>query len=64
VPSATREAAVDRMQAHQVLVDHLPVARWFGWRLICSRCGGRYPCPVREVALDELAGRAGEWWWR
>jgi hypothetical protein len=53
---------VDRREAHQVLVDHLPVSRWFGWRLSCSRCGGRYPCPAREAALDELAGRATRWW--
>jgi hypothetical protein len=54
--------AVDRREAHRVLVDHLPVARWFGWRLTCACCGEKYPCLVREAALDELVGRAREWW--
>jgi hypothetical protein len=49
------------MAAHQVLVEHLPVRRWFGLRLTCSRCGARYPCAARAAALDELAGRA--YWW-
>ncbi|MGC9670089.1 hypothetical protein ACNTMW_26545 [Planosporangium sp. 12N6] len=51
-----------RVEAYQVLVDHQPVKRWFGWRLVCARCGVRYRCPAVVAALDELAGRAGEWW--
>jgi hypothetical protein len=43
------------VSVHQVLVEHLPVPRWFGWRLTCGRCGGRYPCCARRQALDDLA---------
>jgi hypothetical protein len=50
------------MAAHQVLVEHLPVKRRLGWRLKCA-CGGRYPCPAREAALNELEARVPRLWW-
>jgi hypothetical protein len=54
---------VERDDAHKILTDHLPVERWFGWRLTCSRCGGRYPCPDRQAALAELSVLVPGWRW-
>jgi hypothetical protein len=53
---------MERDNAFEVLTDHQPVKRWFGWRLTCSRCGDQYPCSERVRALDELAGRAPRSW--
>ncbi len=40
----------------QVLVEHQPVQRW--WHTVCSVCAVAWPCPARELALDELTGSA------
>jgi hypothetical protein len=50
---------MERVEAHQVLVEHLPRRdpRWLWLRYVCRACGGRHPCAERVAALDELAGQ-------
>jgi len=47
---------MDRVQAHQVLTEHLPATdwRWSGLRRYCVQCGRSYPCATQRAALDVL----------
>jgi hypothetical protein len=51
-----RQELTDWSAVLKVLVDHRPVQYW--WWSKCTVCWVRWPCPVRELALDELTGGA------
>ncbi len=59
---------MERVEAHQVLVEHLPRRdpRWLWLPYRCRACGNSHPCAKRVAALDELAGPTGPgyrtWW--
>ncbi len=56
---------MDRVAAHRVLTQHLPVKdwRWLGFRRRCIQCGRCYPCATQKAALDVLAARGALRWW-
>ncbi len=50
-----RQGLTSWTAVHQVLVEHQPVQLW--WHAACSVCDVPWPCPMRELALDELTGQ-------
>jgi hypothetical protein len=54
--AVARQELTSWTAVHQVLVDHQPVRRF--WRTACAVCDVSWPCPARELALDELTGGA------